>query len=106
MDRHSRLVPALNVRAIGLETASATDRSSCEGADFYPAGTVPSPGDCPQNNGADTAYRCARVALSICPICFDTTGALTDGARAGAMVLAAVAALVITAIVRFAARLR
>jgi hypothetical protein len=44
--------------------------------------------------------------LSVCPICFDSTGALTDGARAGAAVLALVATLVIAAFVRFAARLR
>lgn len=46
------------------------------------------------------------LALSVCPICFDSTGALTDGARAGAAVLALVAAGVLAAIVRFAARLR
>jgi hypothetical protein len=44
--------------------------------------------------------------LSVCPICFDSVGALTDGARAGAAVLALVAAIVIAGIVRFAARLR
>jgi hypothetical protein len=44
--------------------------------------------------------------LSVCPICFDASGALTDGARAGAAVLAIVAAVVIAAVVRFAARLR
>lgn len=46
------------------------------------------------------------LALSVCPICFDSAGALTDGARAGAAVLAIVAAVVIAGIVRFAARLR
>jgi hypothetical protein len=46
------------------------------------------------------------LALSVCPICFDSSGALTDGARAGAAVLAVVAAGVIIAIARFAARLR
>jgi hypothetical protein len=46
------------------------------------------------------------LVLSVCPICFDASGALTDGARAGAAVLAIVAAVVIAAIVRFAARLR
>ena len=44
--------------------------------------------------------------LSICPICFDQAGALTDGARAGAAVLAVVAAVVIGGFVRFAWRLR
>jgi len=44
--------------------------------------------------------------LSVCPICFDQSGALTDGARAGAAVLALVVTVVITAIVRFAWRLR
>jgi hypothetical protein len=47
-----------------------------------------------------------RVAVSLCPICFDTAGALSDGARAGAAVLAVVAALVIAAFARFAARLK
>jgi hypothetical protein len=46
------------------------------------------------------------VHLSVCPICFDSTGALTDGARAGALVLALVAAGVIAGFARFAARLR
>jgi hypothetical protein len=52
--------------------------------------------------------RAARVvgALSVCPICFDSTGALTDGARAGAAVLALAATVVIVSIVRFALRLR
>jgi hypothetical protein len=45
-------------------------------------------------------------ALSVCPICFDSAGALTDGARAGAVVLAIVAAGIITAMVRFAVRLK
>jgi hypothetical protein len=45
-------------------------------------------------------------ALSVCPICFDSSGALTDGARAGAAVLALVAAGVIAGIVRFGWRLR
>jgi hypothetical protein len=45
-------------------------------------------------------------ALSVCPICFDAGGALTDGARAGAAVLALVATLVLAGFVRFAARLR
>jgi hypothetical protein len=45
-------------------------------------------------------------ALSLCPICFDEAGALTDGARAGAAVMAVVALAVIAAFVRFAARLR
>jgi hypothetical protein len=44
--------------------------------------------------------------LSLCPICFDSAGALTDGARAGALVLALVAAVVLGGIVRFASRLR
>jgi hypothetical protein len=44
--------------------------------------------------------------MSVCPICFDQAGALTDGARAGAAVMAVVAIAVLTAIVRFAARLR
>jgi hypothetical protein len=44
--------------------------------------------------------------LSVCPICFDAAGALTDGARAGAAVLAVVVLVVIAGIVRFAARLR
>ena len=44
--------------------------------------------------------------LSICPICFDATGALTGGARAGALTLAIVAAIVIAGFVRFAWRLR
>jgi hypothetical protein len=46
------------------------------------------------------------LALSVCPICFDSTGALTDGARAGAMVLAVVVTVVIAGFVRFALRLR
>lgn len=46
------------------------------------------------------------LALSLCPICFDRSGGLTDGARAGAAVLALVAVVVIGGIVRFAARLR
>jgi hypothetical protein len=45
-------------------------------------------------------------ALSVCPICFDSAGALTDGARAGALVLGIVATIVIAGFVRFAARLR
>jgi hypothetical protein len=44
--------------------------------------------------------------LSVCPICFDSTGALTDGARAGAAVLAIVLAVVVAGLVRFALRLR
>jgi hypothetical protein len=44
--------------------------------------------------------------LSICPICFDATGALTGGARAGAITLALVTAVVIAGLVRFAWRLR
>jgi hypothetical protein len=44
--------------------------------------------------------------LSLCPICFDTVGALPDGARAGAAVMALVAAVVIAGFMRFAARLR
>ena len=44
--------------------------------------------------------------LSVCPICFDAGGALTDGARAGAVTLALVAAGVVAAFVRFAWRLR
>jgi hypothetical protein len=52
--------------------------------------------------------RTARVVghVSVCPICFDSSGALTDGARAGAVVLALAATFVIGAIVRFALRLR
>jgi hypothetical protein len=44
--------------------------------------------------------------LSVCPICFDQTGGLTDGARAGALVLVLVAAAIIGGLVRFAWRLR
>ena len=44
--------------------------------------------------------------MSVCPICFDQAGALTDGARAGAVALAIIAGLVIAGIARFAARLR
>jgi hypothetical protein len=44
--------------------------------------------------------------LSVCPICFDSAGALTDGARAGAAVLALVALVVIGGLARFASRLR
>ena len=43
--------------------------------------------------------------LSVCPICFDAAGALTDGARAGALVLALAAAVVIGGFVRFGWRL-
>jgi hypothetical protein len=39
--------------------------------------------------------------MSLCPICFDAAGALTEGARAGALTLALVAAVVIAGIVRF-----
>jgi hypothetical protein len=46
------------------------------------------------------------VHLSVCPICFDASGALTDGARAGALVLAVLAAVIIAGFARFAARLR
>jgi hypothetical protein len=46
------------------------------------------------------------AVLSLCPICFDSGGALTDGARAGAAVLAVVAVVIIAGFVRFAARLR
>jgi hypothetical protein len=46
------------------------------------------------------------VHLSVCPICFDSAGALTDGARAGALVLALVAAGVVAGLLRFASRLR
>lgn len=42
--------------------------------------------------------------LSLCPICFDAASALTDGARAGALVLALVATAVIGGFVRFAWR--
>lgn len=45
-------------------------------------------------------------ALSVCPICFDSAGALTDGARAGALVLALTAAGVVAALARFGWRLR
>jgi hypothetical protein len=51
-------------------------------------------------------YPRSVLALSVCPICFDSAGALTDGARAGAMVLALIAAAVLTGIVRFAWRFR
>ena len=51
-------------------------------------------------------YHRGILALSVCPICFDASGALTDGARAGAAVLAIVAVGVIAAIARFAARLK
>jgi len=44
--------------------------------------------------------------LSLCPICFESTGALTGGARAGAITLALVTAVVIGGFVRFAWRLR
>jgi hypothetical protein len=44
--------------------------------------------------------------LSLCPICFDSSGALTDGARTGTAMLAIVAVVVIAGFVRFAARLR
>jgi hypothetical protein len=46
------------------------------------------------------------LALSVCPICFDAGGALTDGARAGAAVLVVIVTIVIAGVVRFAARLR
>jgi hypothetical protein len=39
--------------------------------------------------------------MNLCPICFDAAGALTDGARAGALALALVAAVVIAGFVRF-----
>lgn len=44
--------------------------------------------------------------LSLCPVCFDAAGLLADGARAGALVLALVAAGVIAGLARFAWRLR
>ena len=44
--------------------------------------------------------------MSVCPICFDQAGALADGARAGAAVLAVIAALIIGSMIRFAIRLR
>ena len=51
--------------------------------------------------------RTPHVALlGLCPICFDATGALTSGARAGAIALALVTAVVIAGFVRFAWRLR
>lgn len=46
------------------------------------------------------------LLLSLCPICFDATGALTGGARAGALTLALIAAVIIAGFVRFAWRLR
>ena len=46
------------------------------------------------------------VQLSVCPICFDQAGALTDGARAGAVVLGLVLVCVVVGFVRFAVRLR
>jgi len=53
------------------------------------------------------ARRTPHVALlSVCPICFNAASALTDGVRAGALVLALVAAVVIAGFVRFAWRLR
>ena len=53
------------------------------------------------------ARRTPHVALlSLCPLCFEPTGALTGGARAGALTLAIVTALVIAGFVRFAWRLR
>jgi hypothetical protein len=53
------------------------------------------------------ARRTSHAALlSLCPICFDASGALTGGARAGALTLAIVTALVIAGFVRFAWRLR
>jgi hypothetical protein len=54
---------------------------------------------------ADTPHR-VLFHLSVCPICFDAAGALTDGARAGAAALAVVAAVVLAGFVRFAWRLR
>jgi hypothetical protein len=50
--------------------------------------------------------RAVLLQLSVCPICFEQTGALTDGARAGAAVLALVAFVVLAGFARFAARLR
>lgn len=46
------------------------------------------------------------LLLSLCPICFESTGALSGGARAGAITLALVTAVVIAGFVRFAWRLR
>lgn len=51
-------------------------------------------------------HPCVVLALSVCPICFDSSGALTDGARAGALVLALIAAGIIAAFARFAVRFR
>jgi hypothetical protein len=50
--------------------------------------------------------RTDTVLMGLCPICFDATGALTGGARAGALTLAIVTAIVIAGFVRFAWRLR
>jgi hypothetical protein len=46
------------------------------------------------------------LQLSLCPICFDAGGALTDGVRMGAAALALVLAVVLAGIARFAWRLR
>jgi hypothetical protein len=43
--------------------------------------------------------------MSLCPICFDAAGALTDGARAGAFVLALIASAVLAALARAGWRL-
>jgi hypothetical protein len=54
----------------------------------------------------DTRTTNVRLGLWLfCPVCFDATGLLTDGARAGAAVLALVLALVLGCIGRFARRL-
>ena len=43
--------------------------------------------------------------LSVCPICFDQTGALTAGVSAGAAVLVVALAVILGAFARFAWRL-
>jgi hypothetical protein len=43
--------------------------------------------------------------LGVCPICFEPTGALTDGARMGAALLAAVLLVVLAGLGRFGWRL-
>ena len=55
-------------------------------------------------------FPCFRDSVArfsgVCPICFDATGALTNGVRAGAAALAIVAVVVLAGFARFAWRLR
>jgi hypothetical protein len=54
----------------------------------------------------DSRQLLSRVTLLACPFCLDgTQSLLADGARAGALVLALVAAAVIGAFARFAWRI-